>query len=117
GERYSDYAAVFIHQRPAGSARRGLRVVDNLVRQHIAYVPLRYQRTNQLSLGQLGHDEFRVAAAYLQNLIDSLVTRSRQNRTNSRRVAQRNQRLSADGGFLAAVQPQRRALQSAQVAV
>ncbi len=80
-------------------------------------MPLRYQRTNQLPLRQLVHDKFRITAAHFQNLIDGFIARSRQNRANSRRVAQRNQRLPADGGFLAAVQPQRRALQPAQVAV
>src|SRR5689334_24496606 len=80
-------------------------------------MPLRYQGPNQFSFREFVDNNPLVSNADLQNLVDRFVSRSRQNGADTRRIAERNQRLPADRSFLSRIESQGRPLQTTQIAV
>src|SRR5262249_42979807 len=69
------------------------------------------------ALGELAHHQLWITAADFQNLVHSFFTRPRKNGADARGVPERDQRLSADGRFLATVEPQGGSFQAAYVGV
>src|SRR5215469_9500096 len=57
----SDNLAVAVKQRPSGTARSGLRVVDDFVGQDIANVSLSDHRPDQVSASEFFYHLFRIA--------------------------------------------------------
>ena len=101
GKGHANHLAIADQQRAAGTAGGGLRIVDNLVRQDVADMALRDQRTNQLAPGQFREHEFRFATAGLDDLLDRFVARARQDGIKSRGVANADQSFPTDGGVFA----------------
>ena len=117
GEGHSDHTALAIQERTARAARGRLRVVNNFVRQDIANVALRDQGTDQFAPGELGEDEFRIAAGDFNDLFDGIVSGTGEDRVQAGGVTQADQRFAADRSFLSAIQFEDRPLELGEVAV
>ena len=76
GKRHSDYSALPVQQRPAGATRSRLRIVDDLVGQHVADVPLRHERPDQFPLCQFGQHQIRFAARELHDVPNGILPRA-----------------------------------------
>src|SRR5437660_3103498 len=56
GEVYPNHFSAAVEERPARTAGRGCRIVNNLVLQHVADMSLRGGRPDQLLRSDLRHD-------------------------------------------------------------
>src|SRR5207245_10188144 len=82
----SDNFALMIEKRTARAARSGLGVIDNLVRQDVANVPLGGDRPDQTAMGEFFHHLLRITFGHRRDGLERLCAGPSQNRIESSRI-------------------------------
>src|SRR5271170_4759461 len=90
-KRHANHLAVAVNQRSAGATRSGLRVVNNLIRQDVAYVALGHERPNAFTLLKCLDNSSCIAAGALDDVLHRVFAGAREDRADARCVPQRNQ--------------------------
>jgi len=103
-EGHADHASLLVQEGPAGASGSGLRVIYDLVRQHVAHVPLSHQRPDQFALGQLFQHELGIAAGGFHDLLNRIVPCACENRVDAGGIAEADQRFATYGSFLPRIQ-------------
>src|ERR1700694_2833811 len=78
GKGYADHFPLAIDQRPAGTARCGLRIVDNFVGKDVTDMALRHERTDEFPADELVDDFFGITAGGLDDFIHGFFPGTRQ---------------------------------------
>src|SRR5271165_3545574 len=86
-ERDADYFALLINQGTTGTARSGLCVEHNFVRQHIADMPLRDQGADQVAPREFVKHFRNISFAAGEDLLRGLLVGAREQSSKSRGVA------------------------------
>src|SRR5262249_26886101 len=92
----SDYFAVMIEERTAGTARSCCSIVNNFVLQYVANMPLRGGRANQFFSGKFGNDLGHVCGVS-RNAFRNIRSRASQNSFDAGWISDQNYRLSRHG--------------------
>src|SRR4029077_17305077 len=79
--------ALVIEKRTARAARSGLGIIDNLVRQDVADVPLSRDRPDQVASGEFFHHLLRITFGCGRNGLERLCARPSQNCVKSSRIS------------------------------
>ena len=91
-----DFALV-IEKRTARAARSGLGIIDNLVGQYVADVPLSSDGPDQVAAGEFFHHLFRITFGCSRDGLERLCSGPRQNCIQRSGISKQHDRPSADG--------------------